>query len=50
MLTNDDWVEIYYALEGKLQSQTVADDRRWQAHLQEIIEKIGPDGRNMWKS
>ena len=42
MLTNDDWVEIYYALESKLRSVTVDGDRRWKAHLKEIVEKIGP--------
>jgi hypothetical protein len=49
MLTNDDWVEVYYALDSKLRSVTVDGDRRWKAHLKEIIEKIGPDGRNMWR-
>lgn len=53
-----DWVEIYSALESKLNTMG-NDDRpevraaewhqRWCAHLETIMGKIGPDGRNMWE-
>ena len=50
-LTADDWMEIYYALDSKLRSPTVAGDDEcsvdWRNHLQEIMDKIGEDGVNM---
>lgn len=73
-LTREDWVEIYYALDSKLQlirgwseneagageseerSYTMfedaphprqGDDAAWIAHLERILEAIGPDGENM---
>jgi hypothetical protein len=53
-LTRKEWCEIYYALE--LKSRALIDgkygiedyagqDANWIAHLNGIIEKIGPDGR-----
>lgn len=46
-LAKEDWTEIYYALEDKRNSATVAGDCKWKAHLREIMKKIGPDGENM---
>jgi hypothetical protein len=44
----EDWTEIYYALDFKLNhSPAVVGDGKWIAHLKDIIEKIGPDGKNM---
>lgn len=44
-LTREDWTEIYYALRYKRDhSPAVEGDTRWQAHLDRIIETIGPDG------
>ena len=59
-LTNEDWVEIYYALidkqtridEGTQDPETkegyCGDMESWSKHLGEIIDKIGPDGENMY--
>ena len=47
MLTKEDWVEIYYAVQDKRASAVVCNDRKWRNHLEEILEKIGPDGENM---
>jgi hypothetical protein len=53
-LTRGDWSEIYYALElksralkrGKYGVQDyMGQDVDWVRHLDNIIEKIGPDGR-----
>ena len=44
-LTREDWVEIYGALDSK--RMRVEDNQVWAAHLQEIMDKIGPDGENM---
>lgn len=50
-LTAGDWMEIYYALDSKLKSPTLAGDDEdsvdWRNHLQEIMDKIGEDGINM---
>ncbi len=43
-LSASDCTEIYYALEYKLTSPAVVDDKRWIAQLNSIIEKIGVDG------
>tara|TARA_Y100000034_G_C6829101_1_gene374097 strand:+ start:746 stop:1180 length:435 start_codon:yes stop_codon:yes gene_type:complete len=43
-LTEDDWNEIYYALEDKKRSPACAGDWRWTAHIDSILEKIGHDG------
>ena len=59
-LTNEDWGEIYYALidkqaridEGAQDPETkegyCGDMESWSKHLGEIIDKIGPDGENMY--
>lgn len=54
-LTKDDWVEIYYALESKaiaIDHGAYADcgkmKKEWIAHLRGIMDKIGPDGENMY--
>ena len=53
-LTDEDWVEIYYALDTKLvkvhqgdYGDTPDEILRWSTHLQAILEKIGPDGSHM---
>jgi hypothetical protein len=51
-LTDSDWTEIYYALQYKLVTSPALkgvgkEPREWRAHLQRIIETIGPDGENM---
>lgn len=52
-LTEDDWTEIYSAVESKAlsveQGQYGPDLRgaSWPEHLRSILEKIGPDGENM---
>jgi hypothetical protein len=41
-LTNQQWVEVYYALESKLASPVVCEDKKWIKELkaiQRIIEK-----------
>ena len=52
-LTREDWAEIYYALEakglalreGKYGSEDEpGQDSKWLAHLDAVLEKIGPDG------
>ncbi len=52
-LSRDDWSEIFYALEskslavrqGQYGSEDAADaDAKWIAHLDELRQKIGPDG------
>lgn len=50
-MSAEDWSEIYYALETKkgLIEDGVyksEEDAVWAAHLQEIIDKIGPDGQD----
>lgn len=47
-LTIADWVEIYYALEARACSAVVGGDMYWKNHLNEIMDKIGPDGANMY--
>ena len=49
MLTDEDWVEIYYALVGRLDEVRRSGDRKWIRHLKQIIERIGPDGENMYR-
>jgi hypothetical protein len=53
-LTREDWCEIYYALELKLQAlrkgkygteDYAGQDAAWITHLDAILRKIGPDGR-----
>jgi hypothetical protein len=57
-LTDADWGEIYYALLMKqeaVQQGKYGDDdadlnqQEWYNHLGAIIDKIGPDGENMYK-
>ena len=52
-LTAHDWIEIYYALESKLHGLAESKDtewgQRWCRHLTQIMDKIGPDGRNMYE-
>ena len=52
-LTREDWSEIFYALESKSlavrQGQYGSEDAsgadsKWTGHLDELREKIGPDG------
>ena len=60
-LTKEDWIEIYYALvdkqarieegelgEDELENSEQGDATTWSAHLGAIIDKIGPDGGNMY--
>jgi hypothetical protein len=49
-LSEEDWNEIYYALDSKLLTSTVQTDGPWRRHLKEIMEKIGPDGEIATKS
>lgn len=47
-LTAADWVEIYYALDSKRLIVDQGDaEAEWIAHLERILRKIGPDGKNM---
>ena len=55
-LTKEDWVEIAAAVDSKRlriiagdygESDTDCDMPAWAAHLETIIDKIGPDGENM---
>ena len=56
VLSEEDWNEIYYALETKLgmikngyyASGRKGDNQTWMSHLRSIIHKIGPDGRHMF--
>ena len=52
-LTREDWSEIFYALESKVLAvrqgrycfEDAADaDAKWIAHLDELRQRIGPDG------
>ncbi len=52
-LSEEDWAEIYYALDTKSSLLRQArfgtemepgQDARWIAHLKRIMRKIGPDG------
>jgi hypothetical protein len=47
VLTSSDRTEIYYALEYKLTSPAVVGDARITKQLTNIMQIIGPDGRNM---
>lgn len=48
MFAKEDWVEIYYAVRDKYENgRAVSQDREWKAHMKEILEKLGPDGKNM---
>lgn len=56
MLTKSDWEEIYYAVDGKMRDimagkygpeDEPGQDGEWVAHLNAILEKIGPDGKRM---
>jgi len=60
-LTREDWIEIYYALvdkqarieeaelgEDEIENSGQGDALTWAAHLGSIIDKIGPDGENMY--
>ncbi len=52
-LTDSDWIELYYALEKKhadVSSGLYGKDSRWAEHLQNILDKIGPDGKHMWRT
>jgi len=53
-LREEDWREIYYAIELKSQAlrhrkygseDYAGQDAAWIAHLDAILRKIGPDGR-----
>lgn len=52
-LTHHDWVEIAAALESKINALTIDEDtsatwcQRWIAHLEHILEVIGPYGTFM---
>jgi hypothetical protein len=46
-LDDKDWVEIYCALETK--TRMVEMNAAWVVHLREIMDKIGPDGENMYQ-
>ncbi len=49
-LTREDWAEIYYALDSKrvlVVQGGYGHQSAWAGHLADIMEKIGPDGRNM---
>ena len=61
-LTREDWIEIYYALldkqarieedelgEDELKNSEHTDAATWATHLGDIIDKIGPDGVNMYE-
>lgn len=55
-LSNEDWVEIYYALGSKHMAVSTGyytsvknEKRQWADHLKAIIEIIGPDGQNMYR-
>lgn len=55
-LTKSEWVEIYYALETKVKAIERGDYgspavalKKWRADLESILDKIGPDGRNMYR-
>jgi hypothetical protein len=57
-LTVSDWQEIYYAIDTKLDcvkagrygSLTDAENKRWEEHLQSILEKIGVDAETaIWE-
>lgn len=52
-LTQEDWAEIYYALETKSLAirqgrynpeDSLGQNVAWAAHLDALLEKIGPDG------
>ena len=54
-LSREDWAEIYYALDSKRLAVKngeygpeieAGETNRWTAHLDGIIEKIGPDGED----
>jgi hypothetical protein len=60
-LTPQDWGEIYYALidkQARIEEGELGEDEldnsgqdnagTWAAHLGDIIDKIGPDGENMY--
>jgi len=60
-LTPQDWGEIYYALidkqyaveagnlgEDAAEETPYANSTAWADHLGDIIDKIGPDGENMY--
>jgi len=45
--THEDWAEVYYALDGKLEQVKRGDygeeargERKWKYHLAEIIDKL----------
>lgn len=49
-LTQEQWTEIYYAVElkaGMVELETYGKDRRWVHDLRAIQEIIGPDGESM---
>ncbi len=48
-LTKEDWAEIYYAVLQKIDTPSVQRNRKWTAQLRDIINKIGPDGKNMYR-
>ena len=51
-LTESDWMEIYYAVEYKRTSTVVryAPDACWWNQFNHILECIGPDGQDAYKT
>jgi hypothetical protein len=56
LLSKEDWIEIYYAVRDKHETVLLGRNLRsgqsvcvWKAHLSSIMEKIGPDGENMYE-
>jgi len=53
-LTKEDWIEIYYALEAKVNyridnAREYEDDgNEWLNQLRDIMTEVGPDGCNYW--
>jgi hypothetical protein len=44
MLTEEDWVKIYYAIDSKIASPETQGASAWKRHLRNIQKKIGKDG------
>lgn len=58
VLSRNDWGEIYYALESKLEvikqgrydpEDEPGQNEKWSADLKSILQKIGPDGEEAVK-
>lgn len=56
LLSKEDWIEIYYALDtkksqiekGEFSMDDRADSVAWAQHLRSIMQTIGPDGCHMY--